>query len=125
MKVEAWALTQAAQIMMAAQRDADRERVLEAARLNWRLWTIFQAELSSPDSPVPDQIRSDMLSLCNFVDQHTVGILRAGQPDQLTVLININRNIASGQIDGARASDAAAVAMSQAAVEGGALKVSI
>ena len=81
--------------------------------------------LSSPESPVPDQIRADMLSLCNFVDQHTVGILRAGHADQLTVLININRNIAAGQIDGARSTEAAAIAQSQANMPPGALKVSI
>ena len=37
-----------------------------------------------------------MLTLCNFVDKHTVGALVEPTPEKLSVLIDLNRNIASG-----------------------------
>jgi len=65
-------------------------------RLNWRLWTIFQAELTTERSDVPEDLRINMLTLCKFVDKHTVGALVNPTPEAMTVLIDINRNIAAG-----------------------------
>lgn len=95
-KVEAWALTQAALKMKAAKEDGDREQMLTAIRLNWRLWTVFQAELLSPECPVPDDIRSNVLSLSDFVDKHTLDFISQPIPEKLDVLISINRRLASG-----------------------------
>lgn len=95
-KVEAWALTQAALKMKAAKEDGDREQMLTAIRLNWRLWTIFQSELLSPECPVPDDIRSNVLSLSNFVDKHTLDFISQPVPEKLDILISINRELAGG-----------------------------
>lgn len=99
-KTEAWALTEAARRMKAAQeKPNDIQAFLETLRLNWRLWTIFQAELSSPESPVPIGIRENMLSLCNYVDRVTVDMIADGElakVEQATSLININRELARG-----------------------------
>ena len=60
---EAWALTEAARRMSLAQKpDIPEEDMLVALRLNWRLWTIFQAELASPECALPIEMRQDMLS---------------------------------------------------------------
>lgn len=94
---EAWALTEAARRMADAQNEPfDRQRLLEAVRLNWRLWTIFQAELVAPDCPVPADVRSNMLSLANFVDKRSVDILEDPDPGKASILITINKEIAVG-----------------------------
>jgi flagellar protein FlaF len=82
--------------MKASQETADAERMREAIRLNWRLWTIIQSELLDPASPVPLAIRNNVLSLARFVDAHTLAFLADPRADQLTVLITINRELAAG-----------------------------
>ncbi len=74
----------------------DKASMLATARLNWRLWTIFQAELSEENAGIPDDIRTNMLNLCNFVDKQTVDILTEPQASKFKVLINVNRQIAAG-----------------------------
>ncbi len=96
-ETEGRALLEAARRLSEAQQNPeDRNGLREAARLNWRLWTIFQAELSAPECPVPQEIRVNMLNLCNFVDRRTVAVLAEAKPQLLDVLINVNRQIAAG-----------------------------
>ncbi len=102
---EAWALVEAARRMAApieygALDDPENlEKLRTALRLNWRLWTIFQSELSLEDGPVPTSIRESMLSLCNFVDKHTVETLNSPTAERVSTLIEINRQIANGLLD--------------------------
>jgi len=101
-QTEAWALLEAAKRMASAivsgpQDDkATKENMKHALRLNWRLWTIFQAELLDDTCTVPDEIRVNMLTLCQFVDKQTVKILAGPTPEIMVPLIDINRNIAAG-----------------------------
>lgn len=95
-ETEGRALLESARRLSDAQKSGDPAKVLENSRLNWRLWTIFQAELTAPDCPVPVEIRQNMLNLCNFIDKRTVEILADPKPELMTVLININRNVAAG-----------------------------
>lgn len=82
--------------MKAGQNAAEREGMLAAARLNWRLWTIFQSELLDPESPVPLQLRANILSLSRYVDARTIDFVADPQPAKLDSLITINRELASG-----------------------------
>lgn len=114
---EAWALVEAARRMAQAieayarlddpKAPKSRELLRDPLRLNWRLWTIFQAELinslDDENSTMPDEIRNNMLTLCQFVDKHTTQALADPQPERLAVLIDINRNIASGLLENAGA----------------------
>ena len=96
-ETEGRALLEAARRMAEAQSDpGDTDALRDAARLNWRLWTIFQAELSAPDCPMPVEIRQNMLNLCNFVDKRIVDILAKPVPQKFDVLISVNRQIAAG-----------------------------
>lgn len=70
--------------------------MLAAVRLNWRLWTIFQAELLDPDCMLPEGLRSNVLSLANFVDKHSVELVARPEPEKLDILISINRELAGG-----------------------------
>lgn len=93
---ESWAFLQAALRMRRAKDSKDRSEIQAAARLNWRLWTIIQAELMAPECQVPLGIRNNMLSLAAFVDKHTLVVLAKPDPDELDVLINVNREISAG-----------------------------
>lgn len=95
-QTEGWALTEAARRIAEAQRDQDADAFLAAVRLNWRLWTIFQAEVSEPACPLPLELRQNMLSLCNFVDKTTVDLIADPQMAKANILITVNRHIASG-----------------------------
>jgi flagellar protein FlaF len=101
---EAWALIEAAR-RMAESVDAPEgvAAMRDSLRLNWRLWTIFQASLSTEESGVPDDVRSNMLSLCQFVDKYTVEALVGPTARHVETLVNINRNIASGLLAGLQA----------------------
>jgi len=98
---EAWALIEAARRMAEATTAANaKEAMREALRLNWRLWTIFQVELTGGESNVPEDLRINMLSLCKYVDQHTVGAIAEPTTEKIEVLVNINRDIAGGLLEG-------------------------
>ena len=107
---EAWALTEAARrIAVALEKTASaselelpaaKRELRDAIRLNWRLWTIFQAELTLETNPVPFDLRQNMLTLCQFVDNHTIVCMRDINPEQIKTLIDINRNIAQGLLEG-------------------------
>jgi flagellar protein FlaF len=108
-ETEAWALTETARRMSMGQSvSVDMEEFLGAVRLNWKLWTIFQADLSSPDSEVPLEMRQNMLSLANFVDKRSVEILATRNRDLASALININRQLAGGLFQVVPAADAGA-----------------
>lgn len=110
---EAWALVEAARRMATALQSGPlddfnvRKALRDALRLNWRLWTIFQSELSVDDSPVPLDIRQNMLSLCNFVDTHTVQTMADPTPEKVAILIEMNRNIATGHLESLQSAIAA------------------
>ena len=101
-QTEGWALIEAAKRMAAAITLGDisdkhvKSQRKDAINLNWKLWTIFQAELTTGNSELDGEIQTNMLSLCKFVDKHTVGTLIDPTDKKMTALINLNRNIALG-----------------------------
>ena len=119
-ETEGRALMEAARrLSIAKDNPGDRAGLIETVRLNWRLWTIFQSEVSEAEAGLPAELRENMLTLCNFVDKRTVEILADPKPDMLDVLININRNIASGLL-----ADTPAAAPAEQADPGGLLQPS-
>lgn len=105
-RTEAWALTEAGRRMALAARGSDLNAMREVLRLNWRLWTIFQADLTlaleTPEGaePVtPSDVTLNMLTLCQFVDKQTVAALGDPSPETMQVLIDINREIAAGLLE--------------------------
>ena len=105
---EAHALLEAARRLDAAMNGTDRDAYRAALRLNWRLWTIIQADVSSDGSPLPNDIRQNILSLSVFIDKHTVKALADADESKLRVLIDINRNIAAGLMTNVAGAEAAA-----------------
>jgi len=100
-QTETRALLEAARRMDEAIAGEDPDAFRAALRLNWRLWTIIQADVSSEESLLPDDVRQNILSLSVFIDKHTVDALAEPVGRKLRVLIDINRNIARGLMESA------------------------
>lgn len=99
-EIEASVLTKAALKLKYCQENwdaADRTtRLDEALKFNQLMWSIFQAELAKADNPLPRKIREDVLSLSLFIDKRILEVMAYPSPEKLTVIININMNIAAG-----------------------------
>jgi|SRR5579864_3733532 len=104
-RTEAWALLEAARELSRAK-SGPREQFLAALRRNWRLWTIFQASLLSPDCTMDAPVRGNLLGLANFIDKRTMELITKDDPSLVDPLININLQIGEGLLEGARAAAA-------------------
>jgi flagellar protein FlaF len=72
------------------------ERLNAALKFNQRVWSIFQAEIDREENPLPHQLKVDLLRLSAFIDKRIFEIMAYPAPEKLTILININHNIAAG-----------------------------
>lgn len=102
---EAWALLEAARGLNQTK-DGPIDEFRAALRANWRLWTIFQASLIEPDCALPNEVRGNLLGLSNFIDKTTVELLAERDAKRIEALVNINRQISEGLLEGARAAAA-------------------
>jgi flagellar protein FlaF len=101
-RTEAWALLEAARELHQSK-EGPIEDFRAALRKNWRLWTIFQASLSEPDCAVPGPVRRNLLGLSNFIDRQTADLLAVRDAKKVDALVNINRQISEGLLEGQRA----------------------
>jgi flagellar protein FlaF len=99
-EIEASVLTKAALKLKSCQDNWDADdrfaSLDEALKFNQLMWSIFQGELSKPDNPLPKKLREDILSLSAFIDKRTFDIMAYPLPEKLTIIININLNLAAG-----------------------------
>ena len=123
-EVEARALLKSAQHLQALydgwnEFSEDRQLVEDALRYNRTIWMMFyDTALEDKDGDRPSDLRSNIINLANFIFKRTVEIQSDAGKDRekLTVLININREIASGllqQVEGEEAASAKAPAPQQ------------
>ena len=102
-EIEATILNQAARKLKDCQNnwDADdrEERLTAALEYNQQIWSILQSELVRADHPLPAQIRRNLLSLSVFVDRRIFESMAFPSPEKLTIIIDINRNIAAGLME--------------------------
>jgi flagellar protein FlaF len=99
-EIEAAVLTKAARILKECQtkwNDGDRDAKLQGAlKFNQRVWSIFQAELAKKENPLPEKIKVDLLRLSAFIDKRMFEVMAYPSPEKLSILININNNLAAG-----------------------------
>lgn len=101
-EIDAYALTQSALTLRECRENWDIpehervDRLFAALRKNWLLWSIYQAEITTKDNPLPRQLREDLLTLSLFIDKRTKEVMCYPEPEKLDILININLNIAAG-----------------------------
>jgi flagellar protein FlaF len=74
------------------------EDLKAALTFNRKIWTIFMAAVTKEDSPLPNDIRQNIANLGMFIMNQTREILLDlnPQPQQLDVLVRLNRQIAAG-----------------------------
>lgn len=74
------------------------EELRTALNFNRKLWTIFMSAVTQPDNPLPREIRQNIANLGMFVMNQTREILYDAnpQPEQIAVLVQLNRQIAAG-----------------------------
>lgn len=72
------------------------QKLLEAIKFNQKVWSFFQAELSDPENPLPKSLREDILNLSIFIDKRLFEVLAFPDPEKLSIVIDIDFNIASG-----------------------------
>jgi flagellar biosynthesis activator protein FlaF len=76
---------------------AEREKDLDdALTYNRKLWTILVTGITSEDNQMPLEIKRNIVALANFIFNHGFQVMAKPAPERLTVLININRDIAAG-----------------------------
>ncbi len=99
-EVEAVILNKAALKLKECQEKWDAQNRAEklelALKFNQRIWSIFQGELAREDNPLPRKLRVDLLSLSAFIDRRIFEIMANPSPEKLTLIIDINNNIAAG-----------------------------
>jgi flagellar protein FlaF len=72
------------------------QKLLEAVKFNQKVWSFFQAELSDPENPLPNNLREDILNLSIFIDKRLFEVMAFPDPEKLSIVIDIDFNIAAG-----------------------------
>ncbi len=94
-------LKSATQLEMIANRykngeKVKREELNDALEFNRKLWTLFVSDTMNPEHPLPKEIKNNIASLGVYIFKRTMDILIDTTPEKFKILIDINRNIASG-----------------------------
>jgi flagellar biosynthesis activator protein FlaF len=76
--------------------DTRKGELEETLLANRKIWTIFVSSMSSEECQLPSIVRSNMINLGMYVFNRTIAMTIDPKPEQITVLIDINRNIAMG-----------------------------
>ena len=98
--VEAWALIESSKDLSAAKENpGNLDMLRNSLRSNMILWTVFQDAVLDSSSPLPFEIRNNLLNLSRFIDKHTLQCLSDEDGLGLDILIDINRNIAAGLME--------------------------
>lgn len=74
----------------------DFRESFEILEHNQKLWIIFVGDTMDESHPLPQNIKNNIASLGVFIFNRTKDLLINCTPEKIAVLININRNIASG-----------------------------
>ena len=99
-ELEGHVLLKSAKFLQDLQNDWDNvtnEILEETLKYNRQIWMLFyDAAIENPEGNRPNDLRSNIINLANFIFKSEVSIMADPQKDKLTSLININREIAAG-----------------------------
>ena len=97
-ELEATVLLKAAARLQAIRDDWDgRAKELDdALTYNRKIWTVLVSAVTQPDNPLPAEIRQNVANLGLFIFRQTLNIMSRPTPEQLAVLVTINRELAAG-----------------------------
>ena len=99
-ELEGRVLLKSAKKMQDVQKDWDnvsKESLEEILKYNRQIWMMFyDTAIENPEGDRPNDLRSNIINLANFIFKREVEIMAAPAREKLDVLININREIAAG-----------------------------
>ena len=99
-ELEARVLLKSAKFLQDLQEDWDNispEVLEETLKYNRKIWLMFyDTALENPEGDRPNDLRSNIVNLANFIFKREVDILAKPEKQKLDVLVNINREIAAG-----------------------------
>lgn len=99
-EVEARVLLKSAKMLADLQEgldDADIELIESTLKYNRQIWMMFyDTALENPDNNRPNDLRSNIVNLANFVFKRELDIMSTPTKQKFDVLININKEIAAG-----------------------------
>ncbi len=73
-----------------------RQRLSEALHFNQKIWSIFQADLTSEECRLPRDLRLNLLKLGAFVDRQIFAVMAHPSPEKLAPIIDVNLSLAAG-----------------------------
>ncbi len=68
----------------------------EALEYNKKLWIVFADSMADPSHDLPQELKNNIASLSVFMLKRTLEVLADATAEKLDVMIDINRQIASG-----------------------------
>lgn len=99
-ELEAHVLLKSAKFLQDIQKDWDNttsEVLEETLKYNRQIWMMFyDTALENPEGDRPNDLRSNIINLANFVFKREIEIMSTPAKEKLDVLVNINREIAAG-----------------------------
>ena len=100
-ELEASLLLQAAARLQSVHDDWEHDAAIQtklndALLYNRKLWSVFLAEMTDANNPMPKAVRQNVANIGLFVMNHTVKVMQDPRPVHLGSLININRELAAG-----------------------------
>lgn len=110
--LEARALTRCALALHNAVNSGDEIALIEAIRMNNKLWLFFYSEIESGNVVLPTEVANNIVSLVAYVVKVAPRAC-AGERKVIDTLISINRNIAAGLSEGGQDAADAVPAASQ------------
>lgn len=109
-ELEARVLLKSASLMQTLQAEwntARFEEIDEVLKYNRQIWLMFyDTAVENADGNRPNDLRSNIINLSNFIFKRTIEVLTDPQKEKLDVLISINREIAAGLMAGSASSSA-------------------
>lgn len=75
----------------------DKDALDAALKYNRDIWMLFyDTALENKDGNRPNDLRSNIVNLANFIFKREMDVLADPKPEKLQILININNEIAAG-----------------------------
>jgi len=105
-ELEAHVLLKSARFLNDMQSDWDNitpEVLEETLKYNRQIWMMFyDTAIENADENRPNDLRSNIVNLANFVFKRELDILSKPEKEKLNILISINRDIAAGLMEKAK-----------------------
>ncbi len=102
-ELEAHVLIKSAKFLQDLQKDWDNitpDVLEETLKYNRQIWMLFyDAALENPEGDRPNDLRSNIINLANFVFKREIDIIAAPSKEKINILVSVNREIAAGLME--------------------------